>query len=129
MTMCDHASPGQPPVGARRLNRFVVPGVLLLLAEEETHGYELGSRLAALGFIENDNDTALVYRALGALCAQGCITVREEPGEGGPPRKVYALAPSGRELLGEWRAVIEERADVLARFLERYSALESKEDE
>lgn len=129
MTTCDHASAGQPPVGARRLNRFVVPGVLLLLAEEPTHGYELGSRLAAVGFIENENDTALVYRALGALSAQGCITASEEPGEGGPPRKVYALAPSGRELLEEWRAVIEERVNVLSRFLERYVTLESEEDD
>jgi PadR family transcriptional regulator PadR len=125
--MCDHTSTGQPPVGARRLNRFVVPGVLLLLAEEATHGYELGSRLAALGFIENENDTALVYRALGDLSSLGCITASEAPGEGGPPRKVYALTPSGRELLEQWRAVIEERVDVLSRFLERYSALKSEE--
>jgi PadR family transcriptional regulator PadR len=126
MKTCDHASAGQPPTGARRLNRFVVPGVLLLLAEEATHGYELGSRLAALGFIENENDTALVYRALSALSAQGAITAREEPGEGGPPRKVYALTESGWRLLEEWRAVIEERTDVLSRFLERYSALKSE---
>ncbi len=128
MAMCDHTSTDQPPVGARRLNRFVVPGVLLLLAEEPTHGYELGSRLAALGFIENENDTALVYRALGDLSSRCCITASEEPGEGGPPRKVYALAPSGRELLEQWRAVIEERVDVLSRFLERYSALKPEED-
>jgi DNA-binding PadR family transcriptional regulator len=110
------------------LNRFVVPGVLLLLAEKSTHGYELGSRLAALGFIENENDTALVYRALGELSARGCVTASEEPGAGGPPRKVYVLAPSGRELLEQWRAVIEERVDVLSRFLERYSALKPEED-
>ncbi|MEL7667002.1 MAG: PadR family transcriptional regulator [Actinomycetota bacterium] len=128
MAMCDHTSTGQPPVGARRLNRFVVPGVLLLLAEEPTHGYELGSRLAGLGFIENESDTALVYRALADLSSRGCITVSEEPGEGGPRRKVYALAPSGRELLEQWRAVIEERVDVLSRFLERYSVLKPEED-
>lgn len=129
MAMCDHASTDQPPVGARRLNRFVVPGVLLLLAEEATHGYELGSRLAALGFIESENDTALVYRALSDLSSRGCVTASEEPGEGGPPRKVYALTPSGRELLEEWRSVIEERVGVLLRFLERYSALRSEKDD
>jgi len=122
-TGCDHASAGQPPTGARRLNRFVVPGVLLLLAEEEAHGYELGVRLAALGFIENENDTALVYRALGTLSGEGYVKSREAPGEGGPPRKVYSLTNAGRELLEEWRCVIEERVELLSRFLERHSAL------
>lgn len=120
---CDHASGGQPPTGARRLNRFVVPGVLLLLAEGDAHGYELGANLAALGFIENEGDTALVYRALGTLNAGGFVTARETPGEGGPPRKVYSLTPSGFELLGEWRCVIEERVAVLSRFLARHSNL------
>lgn len=126
--MCDHASAGQPPTGARRLNRFVVPGVLLLLAEEEAHGYDLGASLAALGFIENESDTALVYRALGTLSTGGFVTARETPGEGGPPRKVYSLTPSGFELLEEWRCVIEERVAVLSRFLTRYSNLRTERE-
>jgi len=122
--MCDHASAGKPPTGAQRLNRFVVPGVLLLLAEEEAHGYDLGARLAEFGFIENESDTALVYRALGTLDGEGFVTSRETPGEGGPPRKVYSLTPGGRALLNEWRCLIEERAALLLRFLERYSELQ-----
>ena len=121
---CDHASAGKPPTGARRLNRFVVPGVLLMLAEKESHGYDLGARLAEIGFIENESDTALVYRALGTLSDEGLLTSRETPGEGGPPRKVYSLTPGGRALLDEWSCVIEERVSVLSRFLERHSQLE-----
>ena len=120
---CDHASADPPPSGAQRLNRFVVPGVLLLLAEEEAHGYDLGIRLAELGFVKNETDTALVYRALGQLSKDGFVTARETPGEGGPPRKVYSLTPSGTELLDEWRCVIEERVIVLSRFLKRYSTV------
>lgn len=122
--MCDPAPAGRLPIGAQRLNRFVVPGVLLLLAEEETHGYDLGARLAEFGFIEHESDTALVYRALGTLSGDGFVTSRETPGEGGPPRKVYALTPSGRALLGEWNCVIEERVALLSRFLERHAALQ-----
>jgi len=125
---CDHVGAGRPPTGARRLNRFVVPGVLLLLAEEPTHGYELGARLAELGFIENESDTALVYRALAALSAEGFATARETPGEGGPPRKVYALTPAGRRLLEEWRSVIDERVAVLSRFLDRYARLTARRE-
>jgi len=120
---CDHSSAGKPPTGAQRLSRFVVPGVLLLLAEEEAHGYDLGAKLAELGFIENESDTALVYRALATLSAQGFVTAHEMPGEGGPPRKVYSLTPSGRQLLEEWQCVIEERVAVLSRFLQRHKSL------
>jgi len=126
--MCDHAASGLPPSGARRLNRFVIPGVLLLLAEEEAHGYDLASRLAALGLIENENDTALIYRALGTLSEGGFVVAREAPGEGGPPRKVYSLTSDGRTLLGSWRSVIEERVAVLTRFLERVSDVSTEED-
>ncbi len=117
--MCSHGSSGRPPAGAGRPNRFVVPGVLLLLAEEAAHGYELGVKLAALGFIENETDTTLIYRALGTLSDGGFILPRETPGEGGPPRRVYSLTPSGRALLADWRNVITGRVAMLSRFLER----------
>ncbi len=122
--MHEHTSAGQLPTGAQRLNRFVVPGVLLLLAEEEAHGYDLGTRLAEIGFIDNESDTALVYRALGTLSDEGFLTARETPGEGGPPRKVYSLTSDGRALLEEWCCLIEERVALLSGFLERYSDLE-----
>lgn len=122
---CDHTSAGPPPSGARRLSRFVIPGVLLLLAEEEAHGYDLAARLAGLGFVQNETDTALVYRALAQLDSEGFVTARTMPGEGGPPRKVYSLSASGLDLLDEWRSVIEERVYVLSRFLDRYSTLQT----
>ncbi len=122
--MCDHAGTGCPPAGAGRPNRFVVPGLLLLLAEKEAHGYELGVKLAALGFIESETDTALIYRALGTLSEGAYIIHREAPGEGGPPRKVYSLTSSGRVLLGDWRKVIQGRVTMLSNFLKRCAELE-----
>ena len=122
--MCDHAGSECPPAGAGRPNRFVVPGVLLLLAEQEAHGYELGVKLAALGFIESETDTALIYRALGTLSEGGFVISREAPGEGGPPRKVYSLTPSGRALLGDWQKGIMGRGAMLSNFLKRCAELE-----
>lgn len=119
----DQSKTGKPPSGAQRLNRFVVPGVLLLLAEQDAHGYDLGVRLAALGFTENESDTSLVYRALGRLNKEGFVSAREAPGEGGPPRKVYSLTASGRGLLDEWRCLVEERVVVLSSFIERHDNL------
>lgn len=122
--MCDHAGSGCPPAGASRPNRFVVPGVLLLLAEKESYGYELGVKLAALGFLESETDTALIYRALGTLSKGGFVLSRATPGDGGPPRKVYSLTPSGRALLGDWQKVIAGRVAMLSKFLNRCTELE-----
>jgi len=122
--MCDQPGSGCPLAGAGRPNRFVVPGVLLLLAEREAYGYELGAKLAALGFLESESDTALIYRALGTLSKGGFVLSRETPGEGGPPRKVYSLTPGGRAMLGGWQKVIAGRVAMLSNFLNRCAALE-----
>ena len=122
--MCDHASTERIATAAGRPARFIVPGVLLLLAEEATYGYELGIKMAALGFIENENDTALIYRALANLSKGGFVLLRETPGDGGPPRKVYSLTPGGRELLRDWQNVIEGRVAMLSRFLHRCAKLD-----
>jgi PadR family transcriptional regulator PadR len=98
---------------------------LLLLAEEATYGYELGIKMAALGFIENENDTALIYRALANLNKGGFVLFRETPGDGGPPRKVYSITPSGRELLHDWQNVIEGRVAMLSRFIKRCAELDT----
>lgn len=116
-------SEGHHPGGPRRLCRFIVPGVLLLLFERESHGYDLGARLAALGLIESETDTAQVYRALGRLRRMGCVTAREMPGEGGPRRKVYSLTDEGVSMLHEWHSAIGERMEVLSRFLDRCADL------
>ncbi len=121
--MCNSAGIGHSIHGSKRPNRFVVPGVLLLLAEEATYGYELGTKLAKFGFIDNEKDTALIYRALGTLSKEGYILYKEIPGEGGPARKVYSITEHGRLLLSDWKNVIERRVEMLSEFLKRYEEI------
>lgn len=54
-----------------------------------------------------DVSVAAVHITLARLHDKGwarCRTVEPEPGEGGRPRKRYALAPEGAEALAELRA-------------------------
>lgn len=121
--MCNHTTPGHILHGSKRPNRFVVPGVLLFLAEEATYGYELGTKLANFGLIDNEKDTALIYRALGTLNKEGYIFYEEIPGEGGPARKVYSITERGRSLLQDWKNVIERRVEMLSNFLKLYEEI------
>lgn len=45
-----------------------------------------------------------VYPMLNRMAADGWLTVTTEPSPKGPPRKVYALTDTGRQVLHEWLA-------------------------
>jgi PadR family transcriptional regulator AphA len=95
--------------------------VLACLAERPRHGYDIAAALAR----ETDLGTVwrvprqLVYRALERLAALGLVEpLRMEPGEGGPPRQVYAPTRRGRERVGRWlREPVEHLRDVRGELL------------
>jgi DNA-binding PadR family transcriptional regulator len=81
--------------------------VLACLVERPRHGYDIAAALDPA----TDVGTVwrvprqLVYRALDRLDALGLASPRqEEPGEGGPPRQVYAATARGRDRLDRWLA-------------------------
>jgi DNA-binding PadR family transcriptional regulator len=108
-----HASKGR---------RLVQPAVLLALAEGESHGYEIAGRLLEQGFLGRP-DTAIVYRTLAALQADGLVSSAVRDGSGGPRRTMYSLTAAGRQELDEWARLIEERVRTLRGFMRRYRAL------
>jgi DNA-binding PadR family transcriptional regulator len=81
--------------------------VLACLAERARHGYDIAAELdpaAELGTVWRV-PRQLVYRALDRLEALGLASPRrQEPGEGGPPRQVYASTARGRARLDRWLA-------------------------
>ena len=74
--------------------------VLVCLVERPRHGYDIAAALAPdaeLGAVWRVS-RQLVYRALDRLAALGLAEPRRaEPGEGGPPRQVFAATEGGRE--------------------------------
>lgn len=72
--------------------------ILLLLREQECHGYELMSRLAELG-PEMPPDTGGLYRSLRAMAEEGLLRSYWSAPERGPARRVYAITDAGEQHL------------------------------
>lgn len=102
------------------------PAVLLLLAEEPMHGYELAGRLKELGVGRAGMDPSLVYRVLRMLEGAGMARSALDDTGTGPARKVYSLTPEGMEVLDLWAANLEEVLGLLKELRERYQNLVSR---
>ncbi len=73
--------------------------VLALLAEADSHGYELESQAWKRGFrYWTDVKRSSIYQALRRMLKGGLVSYRIEEG-GGPPRKVFAITETGRTRL------------------------------
>ena len=57
----------------RGLRLLLCPSLLLMLAEGESHGYELYDQLISFGFDHERLDSSIVYRELRDLDEQGLI--------------------------------------------------------
>jgi DNA-binding PadR family transcriptional regulator len=76
--------------------------ILRHLTRRPAHGYELRKRVErAVGVRLNNNS---LYPALKRFAEAGAVTSTPEPQAGRPPRLVYALTPTGRELLHDMLA-------------------------
>lgn len=101
---------------------FLRPILLLLLAERQSHGYELLERIAELGL--ERTDAGGMYRALRAMEQEGLVDSWWEPSDTGPARRTYALTEDGIEWLHASAGALRETARHLNAYLRRYAALE-----
>lgn len=99
---------------------FLRPCVLLLLAEQSAHGYDLLERLRAFGF---SRDPGGVYRVLRSLDAEGLVASRWETSEVGPARCLYRLTPLGRDWLSAWADTLDETRRTIETYLLRFNAV------
>ena len=91
--------------------------VLALLAERESYGYELVSRLQAAGLAGMSAGT--VYPVLSRLEREGTVASRLVASPSGPARKYYRPTPAGLAALAAaaagWRALSATADAVLQR--------------
>ena len=107
----------------RRIRRFIEPAILLLLHQAPAHGYGLIEGLRDLGLEEYPTDMSAIYRVLYGLEGQGYVaSTQVTDGSAGPPRRVYALTPSGEAYLSAWVADLHATDRLLHRFLRAYDA-------
>ena len=100
---------------------FIYPGLLLLLAEQPRHGYQLVDGWLRLGFGPVSRPS--VYRALGELEADGLLESWFAEPTAGSPRHVYALSAAGRERLDKWMSIVTSEMDALADFVKRFDSI------
>lgn len=115
------ACPPCAPGAGRALSRLE-PWLLLLLAENPAHGYELLERLKTLPDAPSA-DRGHLYRTLRRLEEQGLVTSAWETPQPGPARHTYALTAGGLQALDAWADHIRAACARLDGFLERREAL------
>jgi PadR family transcriptional regulator PadR len=98
------------PGGARnplpQLRRGVLEYcVLSLLVDESLYGFDLVRRLSDVDGMVTSEGT--IYPLLSRLRRDGWVTTTWVESESGPPRRYYAITPTGRRALDtfttEWR--------------------------
>lgn len=91
--------------------------LLRLLAERESYGYELVTRLHELGLTEVQDGS--VYPALGRLERDGHITSRLVASSSGAARKYYRLSTAGYAALEHielaWQSLVSALAPILTK--------------
>jgi PadR family transcriptional regulator len=98
-----------------RIERLGEAALLLLLAEHETHGYELLERLPEL-LGEERVDVGNLYRVLRGLEEDGLVASEWRADLPGPTKRTYRLTDEGRELLDAWLRALRELHAELDRF-------------
>ena len=105
-----------------RVERFVEPGLLLVLAEGPRHGYELKEQVIDVAGGERA-DVANLYRVLRQLEFEGIVRSMWDTSGPGPARRVYRLSRPGRVLLDQWAAALRELNTTVHGFLARHQQL------
>lgn len=89
-----------PGIRDPQLLKGVLPMlVLALLAEEESYGYQLVTRLQESGL--DGISTGTVYPVLTRLEREGRLSSRLVASDAGPARKYYRPTPAGHQLMAE----------------------------
>ena len=114
----------------RRMGRYLDPALLLLLEQSPAHGYTLLNRLPEfeLDFLA----PTVVYRALRQMEDKGWVTSTWDKDETqGPPRRVYAIIPSGQEVLRCCIDQLQSSVQIIEYFLAMHDELSpvSKQDD
>ena len=75
--------------------------VLILLAEQPMHGYQIEQTIEGRGMREwTEIGFSSIYYILDKLRSRGFVKSRIEPAEGkGPTRQIFSLTPTGHEVL------------------------------
>lgn len=99
---------------------FMRPCLLLFIAQQPSHGYDLLERLRELGY--RQIDAGGLYRSLRSMEQESLVESSWQPSESGPPRRIYRLTEDGEDWLHAWAGALRETHRIVGLFLARYDA-------
>ena len=108
----------------RKLRGMIQPRLLLSLAKQKSHGYEL---MELLGQEGEAPDPGSLYRTLRSLEEDGVVCSSWDTSNAGPARRVYELTDLGVEYLHTWVVDIRKTRQGLDDFLAEYDTYTSNE--
>ncbi len=113
--------------GIARPRALIVAHLLLLLAEQPRHGYELAESLRAWEF--EGVTTSTVYRELARLEEDGLVRSFWQASQArGPARHMYELTDAGRDDLAACADDVRGLIGHLTEFLSRVTTVQPVED-
>jgi PadR family transcriptional regulator PadR len=104
---------------------FLRPCLLLLIAEQPSHGYDLLERLTEVGY--QRAEPGGLYRTLRLMEQEGLIRSDWGTSEVGPRRRTYRLSEDGLDWLHAWAGSMRYTQHVLDGFLSRYEVVAGAE--
>lgn len=108
-----------PEPEALQFRSLLRPAVLLLLRDQESHGYELMRRLVQLG-VEVPSAAGGLYRTLRTMAHDGLLSSYWSTAEHGPARRVYAITEQGEQYLEQSMPALASLARTVRGILNRY---------
>lgn len=114
----------RPAAGRRRgqPSGVLATAVLVLLLEQDGHGYDLAARLPDLGL--DQPAAGGLYRTLRSLEDEGLLSSRWDGSGRGPARHVYRLTIAGRRHLTNSIDAIRTEARLLDRLAHRFCSIQ-----
>jgi PadR family transcriptional regulator PadR len=102
-----------------RSRSLLRPAILLLLRDQESHGYELMGRLAELG-VEVPPTTGGLYRSLRTMADEGLVSSYWSTPDRGPARRVYSITEVGEQHLEQSMPALASLLRTVRGMLNRY---------
>lgn len=110
------------------IKRFMEISLLLLLAQEKSHGYTLAERLTDFGFSNEEFNIGTLYRTLRKMEKDNYVTSKWFEGGQGPRKRVYQITESGKDALAQLIEVIKNRKKRIEKLINNYESLKDKSD-
>ena len=117
-------------IGPRRrrgMRLILRPALLLMLAEGDSHGYELIDQLDQLGFDAGSLDSSIIYRDLRDMEEMELIQSTWDDESKGPKRRVYQIREVGLDRLKAWLDSLEQVKEQIDVLQKRYKNLPNEE--